>query len=119
MVFLANLLGKPKKLHRKPRKNLEKRQTIRRLGCVCIYIYIYIFIYLFKRFAHSAGPVHDAWILRSSGESQHMDRLFLVSPQWSDSPMHGRCGDDPLPRYFGRISVEERSGSINRGPESK
>ena len=74
---------------------------------------------LFKRFPHSAGPVLDAWILRSSGESQHMDRLFLVSPQWSNSPMHGRCGDDPLPRYFGRISVEERSGSINRGLESK
>ena len=74
---------------------------------------------LFKRFAHSAWPVHDAWVLSSPGESQNMHRLFLVSPQWSNARMHGRCGDDSLRRYFGRISVEERSGSINRGPESK
>ena len=54
----------------------------------------------FKRFAHSAGPVHDAWILSSPGESQNMHRLFLVSPQWSNARMHGRCGDDSLRRYL-------------------
>ena len=75
--------------------------------------------YSLKRFAHSAGPVHDAWILSSPGESQIMHSLFLVSPQCSNAQVHGRCGDDSLRRHFGRISVEERSGSINRGPESK